>query len=84
MTTMMTSMPDFQARERAYQRAQAVADQTQKQAADVRESELGPSTVQPGGSIEGCLFYDQTKFDEATLRIPIGKAVFEFRFDHLR
>lgn len=84
MTTMMTSMPDFQARERAYQRAQAVSEQTQKQAADVRESELGPSTVQPGGSIEGCLFYNETKFDEATLRIPIGKAVFEFRFDHLR
>ncbi len=84
MTTMVTSMPDYQARERAYQRAQAVTDQSQQQAASVRESELGPSTVPPGGSIEGCLYYDQTRFDEAILRIPIGKAVFEFRFDRLR
>jgi tetratricopeptide (TPR) repeat protein len=84
MTTMMTSMPDFQARERAYQRAQAVSDQTQRQAADVRDSELGPTTLNPMGRIVGCLFYDQNNFDEATLRIPIGKAVFEFRFDHLR
>ncbi len=84
MTTMVTSMPDFQARERAYQRAQAVSDQTQRQAADVRESELGPATLQAGRNIEGCLFYDEGKFDEAILRIPIGKAVFEFRFDHLR
>lgn len=84
MTTMVTSMPDFQARARAYQRAQAVTDQTQKQAADVRESELGPATLPPGRNMEGCLFYDESKFDEAILRIPIGKAVFEFRFDHLR
>lgn len=84
MTTMVTSVPDFQARERAYQRAQAVSDQSQRQAADVRDSELGPTTLNPMGRIVGCLFYDQNNFDEATLRIPIGKAVFEFRFDHLR
>lgn len=84
MTTMVTSVPDFAARERAYQRAQAVSDQTQRQAADVRESELGPSTLAVGNSVEGCLYYDENKFDEAVLRIPIGKAVFEFRFDHLR
>jgi len=84
MTTMVTSVPDFQARERAYQRAQAVSDQTQRQAADVRESELGPSTLAVGKSVEGCLYYDESKFDEAVLRIPIGKAVFEFRFEHLR
>lgn len=84
MTTMVTNVPDFEARERAYQRAQAVSDQTQKQAADVRESELGPSTLAVGNSVEGCLYYDESKFDEAVLRIPIGKAVFEFRFDHLR
>lgn len=84
MTTMVTSVPDFQARERAYQRAQAVSDQTQRQAADVRESELGPSTLTAGNSVEGCLYYDDSKFDEAILRIPVGKAVFEFRFDKLR
>ncbi len=84
MTTMVTNVPDFQARDRAYQRAQAVSNQSQKQAADVRESELGPSTLPQGNSVEGCLFYDDSKFDEAILRIPVGKAVFEFRFDHLR
>lgn len=84
MTTMVTSVPDFQARERAYQRAQAVSEQTQRQAADVRDSQLGPTTLNPMGRIVGCLYYDQNNFDEATLRIPVGKAVFEFRFDHLR
>ena len=84
MTTMVTSVPDFQARERAYQRAQAVSEQTQRKAADVRDSELGPTTLNPLGRIVGCLFYDQNSFDEAILRIPIGKAVFEFRFDHMR
>lgn len=84
MTTMVTSVPDFQARERAYQRAQAVSEQTQRQAADVRDSQLGPTTLNPMGRIVGCLYYDQNNFDEAALRIPVGKAVFEFRFDHLR
>ncbi|MBC7999681.1 MAG: tetratricopeptide repeat protein [Leptolyngbya sp.] len=84
MTTMMTSVPDFEARARAMQRAQAITDQTQQKASNIRESELGPSTLAPGQSVEGCLFFDDNKFDEAILRIPIGKAVFEFRFEHLR
>lgn len=84
MTTMMTSVPDFEARARAMQRAQAVTDQTQQKASSIRESELGPSTLAAGQTVEGCLFFDDNKFDEAILRIPVGKAVFEFRFDHLR
>lgn len=80
MTTMMTSVPDYEARARAMQRAQDVTAKSSATATDIRDSALGPVVVQPGQTIEGSLYFDPTNFNEAILRIPAGNALFEFRF----
>jgi len=80
MTTMVTSVPDYEARARAMEKANAVTAQSQATASDIRENALGPITVQPGRMVEGSLFFQPTDFKEALLRIPAGNALFEFRF----
>lgn len=80
MTTMVTSVPDYEARARAMEKANAVTAQSQATASDIRENALGPITVQPGRTIEGSLYFQPTDFKEALLRIPAGNALFEFRF----
>jgi len=80
MTTMMTSMPDYEARARAMEKANAVSAQSTATASDIRDNALGPITVEPGRMVEGSLYFQPTDFKEALLRIPAGNTLFEFRF----
>jgi tetratricopeptide (TPR) repeat protein len=80
MTTMMTSVPDYEARARAMEKANAVTAQSAQTASDIRENALGPVTVQPGRIMEGSLYFQPTDFKEAILRVPAGNSLFEFRF----
>lgn len=80
MTTMVTSVPDYEARARAMEKANAVTAQSQATASDIRENALGPITVEPGRTVEGSLYFQPTDFKEALLRVPAGNSLFEFRF----
>ncbi len=75
-----TMVPDYQAREEAYRKAAEATSKSQADAAAVRDGALGTTRVQSGGSIQGSLDFEYSKYESGILRIPIGNAVFEFRF----
>jgi hypothetical protein len=80
MTTVMTQVPDYAAQERALAKAAAIADQSKNSAEEIRRQGIGPTTISPGDSVNGSLFYDVSKVQKASLQIPIGNALFEFTF----
>lgn len=80
-TTMTTMVPDYQAREEAYRKAAQASSQSKSDAVAIRESALGPARLPAGGSIQGSLDFELSKYKKAILRIPVGNAVFEFRFE---
>lgn len=81
MTIMNTSMPDWQARQRAYEKAAQLTAKATQSADEIRQSALVSATIPPGGTIDGALDFDDVKFDQAAFRFPIGKATFQFTFD---
>lgn len=81
MTIMNTSMPDWQARQRAYEKAQQLTAKATQSADEIRQSALVSATVPPGGTIDGALEFDDVKFDQAAFRLPVGNATFQFMFD---
>lgn len=78
--TMITQVPDYQKREDAYRRAAAATSQSQTDATAIRDGALGPSRLKAGGYTEGALDFDFSKYKSAILRIPVGNAIYEFRF----
>lgn len=80
MTIMNTSVPNYAAQARAYQRAEEVSTQAHQNAATINSSGLGPSTLPPGKTLSGSLFFDAPKITQGALRIPVGNAMFEFQF----
>jgi tetratricopeptide (TPR) repeat protein len=79
--TITTQVPDWAARARAIQKASDVSNKSSNDAADTRQTALGPTTVPPGQQLYGTLDFDDTKFTKSLVRIPVGDAVFEFMFD---
>ena len=81
-TTNVTSMvPDYQAREEAYRKAREATEKSKADAQAVLDASLGPNRLPPGGMIQGSLDFDFSKFQKAILRVPVGNAVYEFRFE---
>lgn len=79
--TVTTMVPDYQSREEALRRAQMAESASKQQAQQLRDSALGPTTLAPGGSLEGILEFESAKFDESVLRVPIGNSIFELSFN---
>jgi hypothetical protein len=80
MTTIQTQVPDYPAQERALAKAAAIGDQSRNSAEEIRRQGIGPTTISPGESVNGSLFFDVSKVQKASLQIPIGNALFEFTF----
>jgi len=80
MTIMNTQVPNYAAQAAALQRAADVSNLAQQNANTIKTSGLGPTTIAPGQTIAGALFFDAPKISAATLRIPIGNGAFKFDF----
>lgn len=80
-TTATTMVPDYQARAEAYAKAERATTQSRSDAQSIRENALGPNRLLAGGTMEGSLDFEYSKYKKAILRIPIGNAVYEFRFE---
>jgi len=80
MSFMTTQIPDYAAQARALQKAADVTESSQRTAENIRNSSLGATTVAPGQTIEGSLYYDVPNFKNGILDLPIGQATFEFEF----
>lgn len=80
-TNVTTMMPDYQAREEAYRKAREATEKSKADAQVVLDAALGPNRIPPGGMIQGSLDFDFSKFQKAILRVPIGNALYEFRFE---
>lgn len=80
MTTMMTQVPDYAAQARALQKAADVTDKSQQTAFNIRSSSLGATTIAPGQTIEGSLYWDVPNFKNGILDVAVGQATFEFEF----
>ena len=81
VTTVTTQVPDWQKRAEALAKAQNVTDKSREAAQIIRQSALGPTTVPAMSTVQGTLNFASDNFDKALLRVPVGNAVFEFRFD---
>ena len=79
-TNVTTMVPDFQARAEALRKAQEAAEKSKADASAVLDAALGPNRLPSGGAIQGTLDFELSKYTSAILRIPIGNAVYEFRF----
>ncbi len=80
-TTVTSMVPDYQAREEAYRKAQAATEKSKSDALAIRDASLGADTLSSGGSMQGALDFEFSKYESAILRIPIGNAIYEFRFE---
>ncbi|HEY9678815.1 MAG TPA: tetratricopeptide repeat protein [Drouetiella sp.] len=80
MTIMNQQIPDYAAQARALEKAANLENRSQQTADSIRQSSLGASTLLPGQSLEGSLFYDQLNLKQAQLQLPIGNSIFEFEF----
>ncbi|MBS2004677.1 MAG: tetratricopeptide repeat protein [Cyanobacteria bacterium SZAS LIN-5] len=80
MTTMMTQVPDYAAQARALQKAADVTEKSQQTAFNIRSSSLGATTIAPGQTIEGSLYWDVPNFKNGILDLTVGQALFEFEF----
>lgn len=80
-TNVTTMVPDYQAREEAYRKAREAQEKSKADAQAVLDASLGPNRLPPGGMIQGSLDFDFSKFQKAILRVPIGNAIYEFRFE---
>jgi tetratricopeptide (TPR) repeat protein len=76
-----TQVPDWQARARAMEKAQAVTEKSAAAADAIRQNAIGAMDIPPGQMSQGTLDFDQSKFHQAILRVPVGNAVFVFTFD---
>lgn len=81
MTNIITNVPDYAARQRAYEKADRITNQSSADAESARRTALGPGILPARTVVEGTLDFDEPKFGKAILRIPIGNATFEFSFD---
>jgi tetratricopeptide (TPR) repeat protein len=81
-TTMTTNVPDWAARARAEQKAQAAIASANKAADLVRSQKLLATTLTAGQMVDGSALFDVTKMKTGVLRIPIGNALFEFPIGH--
>lgn len=80
MTTMTTQVPDYAAQARAMEKAAMLEQQARTKAGELLESALNPATVAPGQNTSGTLVFDTPNAQTAMVQIPVGKAVFEFKF----
>jgi Tfp pilus assembly protein PilF len=80
MTTMITQVPDYAAQARALQKAADVTETSQQTAENIRSTSLGPTTIAPGQTIQGSLYFDASQLKKGYLQLPVGNAVFEFEF----
>jgi tetratricopeptide (TPR) repeat protein len=79
MTMVTTQVPDYAAQFRAMQKAQEVTQKAQNAAASIRDNSLCQTTIAPGQSVNGALYFDIGEMQKGVLRIPVGNAVFEYR-----
>lgn len=84
MTTITTNVPDYAARQRAYEKADQITNRSATDADAARRTALGPGTVPPRTVVEGTLDFDEPKFEKGILRVPVGNATFEFSFDQAK
>jgi len=80
VTTVTTRVPDYVAQMRALQKAADIQERSREQASTIRESSLGATTIQPGGTTSGTLYFDTTSVQKAILQLPVGNGEFEFQF----
>jgi tetratricopeptide (TPR) repeat protein len=79
-------VPDPIAEARAFAKAQQIQDNGKAKAETIRSQSLGPCDIAPGQTINGSLYYDAgglSKGSGCLLRIPIGLAQCEFKFDSI-
>lgn len=84
--TGYTRMPDFQAEAEAMQKAQKVEEKGHAVADAIRTQAIGAGNIAAGGVVSGYLYFDMKAPRDASdiiLKIPVGDAVFEFRFNRL-
>lgn len=80
MTIMNTEVPNYAAQAAALQRAAEASETARRNADSIKASGLGPTTLPSGQSLQGCFYFDTKKVTKALLRIPVGRAAFEFEF----
>lgn len=80
MSFMTTQVPDYAAQQRALQKAADITESSQQTADAIRNNSLGATTLIPGQSLQGSLYYDQPQLKKAILDLPVGNATFEFEF----
>lgn len=80
-TNVTTMVPDWQAREEARRKAEAATNASKADAEAVLDAALGPNRLPAGGVIQGTLDFELSKYKSAILRIPVGNAIYEFRFE---
>lgn len=81
-----TQVPDFQATERAMQKAQQVEDDGRALAEEIRQTGIGHTDIPPGAKLAGFLFFDMKTANNASrivFKLPVGDTQFEFRFARL-
>lgn len=79
-TNTTAMVPDYQARAEAYRKAAEATNKSKQDADAIRDSALGPNRLPSGGQVQGSLDFELSKYQSAILRIPIGNAIYEFRF----
>lgn len=80
MSIMNTQIPDYAAQARALQKAADVTESSQRTAESIRNNSLGATTIAPGQTLEGSLYYDVPNFKNGIIDLPVGQATFEFEF----
>lgn len=80
MTMVSTQVPDYAAQARALQKAADISEKSQQTAENIRNSSLGATTIAPGQTIQGSLYFDVAELKQGILQLPVGNAVFEFEF----
>jgi tetratricopeptide (TPR) repeat protein len=76
-----TEVPDYAARQAAYEKAAEISARSKEQADIARRNALRPGQVPPGSYTQGSIDFDLAKFDRAVLQVPVGNTMFEFRYD---
>jgi tetratricopeptide (TPR) repeat protein len=75
-----TSIPDIVARERLYRQADAIEAVGAARANDMRQTAMQPTTLAPGESKAGKIYFEPFTIDDSVLQVMVGNASFEFPF----
>ncbi|MBX9877217.1 MAG: tetratricopeptide repeat protein [Candidatus Obscuribacterales bacterium] len=80
MSTITTQVPDYAAQQRALQKAADITSKARQNADAIRNHMLGSTTVAPGHTLGGYLYFDINQTQNIDLQIPVGNGTFDFQF----